>query len=132
MLAYEELKGSSGRQIYFRPKRYEASELFAGMPPKVWLKSGVFRLSDISLTGVGASANQSVDAHFDENELVSMIVRQAGLTIFEGRARVVRCERSVFGTKVALNLVDGVVDFHSLLRRNSQARISQQSQGCAR
>ncbi|MCE9521174.1 MAG: hypothetical protein K8S25_01930 [Alphaproteobacteria bacterium] len=126
MLAYEELKGSSGRQIFFRPKRYEASELFAGMPPKIILKGGAFRMSDISLTGVSASANQSVEAIFEAGELLPMVVKQAGLTIFEGQARVVRGERSVFGSKVALTLVDGVVDFHSLLRRNAQARISQQ------
>ncbi len=126
MLAYEELKGSSGRQIYFRPKRYDAGELFAGMPPKVWLKAGIFRLSDISLTGICASANQSVDAVFEAGEVLPMLVKQAGLTIFEGKARVIRSERSVFGSKVALNLVDGIVDFHSLLRRNAQARISQQ------
>lgn len=126
MLAYEELKGSNGRQIFFRPKRYEASDLFAGAPPKVWLKSAIYRLSDISLTGVCVTANQSVDATFEVGELVPFAVKQAGLSIFEGKAKVVRAERSVFGSKVALNLVDGVVDFHSLLRRNAQARISQQ------
>jgi len=126
MLAYEELKGSSGRQIFFRPKRYEASDLFAGAPPKVWLKASIFRLSDISLTGVCVTANQSVDATFEVGELVPFAVKQAGLSIFDGKAKVVRAERSVFGSKVALNLVDGVVDFHSLLRRNAQARISQQ------
>ena len=51
MLAYEELKGSSGRQIFFRPKRYDAADLFAGTPPKVFLKSAIFRMGDISLTG---------------------------------------------------------------------------------
>lgn len=126
MLAYEELKGSSGRQIFFRPKRYDAAELFAGTPPKVFLKSAIFRLGDISLTGVCVNANQSVEATFEIGELLPFAVKQAGLTIFEGKAKVVRAERSVFGSKVALNLVDGVVDFHSLLRRNAQARISQQ------
>ncbi len=126
MLAYEELRGSSGRQIYFRPKRYEAAELFAGTPPKVLLKSATFRLGDISLTGICVNANQSVDAIFEAGEVLPIVVKQAGLSIFEGKAKVVRGERSVFGSKVALNLVDGIVDFHSLLRRNAQARISQQ------
>jgi extracellular factor (EF) 3-hydroxypalmitic acid methyl ester biosynthesis protein len=126
MIAYEELKGSSGRQIFFRPKRYDAADLFSGAPPKVWLKSAIFRLGDVSLTGVCVNANQSVDASFELGEIIPFAVKQAGLSIFEGSAKVVRAERSVFGSKVALNLVDGVVDFHSLLRRNAQARISQQ------
>jgi SAM-dependent methyltransferase len=126
MLAYEELKGASGRQIYFRPKRYEAADLFSGAPPKVFVKSGAFRLGDISLTGICVNANQTVDVSVEVGEVVPIAVKQAGLSIFEGQARVVRTERSVFGPKIALNLVDDVVDFHSLLRRNAQARISQQ------
>ena len=126
MLAYEELRGSSGRQIFFRPKRYDAAELFAGTPPKVFLKSSIFRLGDISLTGICVNANQSVEAVFEDGEVLPIVVKQAGLSIFEGKAKVVRHERTVFGSKVALNLVDGIVDFHSLLRRNAQARISQQ------
>jgi len=126
MLAYEELKGSSGRQIFFRPKRYEAAELFFASPPKVWLKSAIFRLGDISLTGICVNANQSVEVMFEAGEVVALSVKQAGVAIFEGKAKVVRSERSVFGTKVALTFVDGVVDFHSLMRRNAQARISQQ------
>lgn len=126
MLSYEDLQGSSGRQIFFRPKRYEASQLFAGTPPRVLLKSAVFRLGDISLTGICVNANQSVETTFQVDEVLPIVVKQAGLSIFESQARVVRSERSVFGSKVALNFVDGVVDFHTLLRRNAQARISQQ------
>ena len=126
MLAYEELKGATGRQIYFRPKRYDAAELFSGAPPKVYVKSAAFRLGDISLTGISVNANQTVEVSVEVGEIVPIVVKQAGLSIFEGSAKVVRTERSIFGPKVALNLVDDVVDFHSLLRRNAQARISQQ------
>ena len=126
MLAYEDLKGSSGRQIFFRPKRYDGAQLFAGAPPKVYLKSAVFRLGDISLTGICINANQSVEVVVEAGEVLPIIVKQAGVAILECKAKVVRSERSLFGSKVALNLVDGVIDFHSLLRRNAQARISQE------
>ena len=126
MLAYEDLKGSSGRQIFFRPKRYDAAQLFAGVPPKILLKSAIFRLGDISLTGICVNANQSVEIVVEAGEMLPIVVKQAGVAILECKAKVVRSERSLFGSKVALNLVDGVVDFHSLLRRNAQARISQE------
>src|SRR5438128_2617592 len=126
MLAYEELKGSSGRQIFFRPKRYDATELFAGIPPKVRLKTSTFRLHNISMTGIAAVDNQTVEDKFEPGEMVPLHISQAGLTVFEGRARICRSEKTVFGSTVALALLDGVVDFHSLLRRNAQARISQQ------
>jgi len=126
MLAYEELKGSSGRQMFFRPRRFEATHLFFGTPPKVTINANSFRLGNISLTGLSASANQSVELDFGEGDLVPITIAQAGIEIFAGKARVVRCERHVFGSRVALNLIDGTVDFNSLLRRNAHARISQQ------
>jgi len=126
MLAYEELKGSTGRQIFFRPKRYDAAELFAGIPPKVRLKASTFRLHNISMTGIAAVANQAVEDKFEPGEVVPIAISQAGLIVFEGRAKICRSEKTVFGSTVALGLLDGVVDFHSLLRRNAQARISQQ------
>ena len=77
MLAYEELKGASGRQIFFRPKRYEAAELFSGAPPKVFLKSAQFRLGDISLTGICVNANQTVETSVEIGEVVPTAVRFA-------------------------------------------------------
>lgn len=126
MLAYEELKGSTGRQIFFRPKRYDATELFAGIPPKVRAKSSTFRLHNISMTGVAAVANQPVEDKFEPGETVPLQIIQAGLVVFEGKGKICRAEKTVFGSTIALSLLDGVVDFHSLLRRNAQARISQQ------
>ena len=90
------------------------------------MKSAALRLGDISLTGISVNANQTVEVAVEVGEIVPIVVKQAGLSIFEGSAKVVRTERSIFGPKIALNLVDDVVDFHSLLRRNAQARISQQ------
>lgn len=126
MLAYEELKGSSGRQMFFRPRRYDATELFSDTPPKVAINTASFRMGNISLTGMSAAANQSVEVDFGEGEIVPIDIVQAGISILESKARIVRCERHAFGTKVALNFLDGTVDFNSLLRRNAQARITQQ------
>lgn len=126
MLAYEELKGSAGRQMFFRPKRYEATELFSGTPPKISLKGSNFRLGNISLTGANASANQSVETDFVDGEIIPIAIKQAGISILDSNAKVVRSERHAFGSKVALNFIDGTVDFNTLLRRNAQARISQQ------
>ena len=56
MLAYEELKGSSGRGIWFRPTRYDARKLFPNHPPRVRVKSSSYQLHDISLTGIAVAA----------------------------------------------------------------------------
>ena len=61
MLAYEELKGSSGKEIWFRPTRYDARKLFPNNPPKVRVKSASYQLHDISLTGIAVVAKQAID-----------------------------------------------------------------------
>ncbi len=124
MLAYEELKGSSGREIWFRPTRYDARKLFPNNPPKVRVKSSSYQLHDISLTGIAVVAKQAVEDELSLGETVPLIFQQAGLSIFEGRAKVCRTESTVFGSKLAFSLVDSYVDFDRLLSRNVQAQIA--------
>ena len=75
MLAYEELKGSSGRQIFFRPQRFAANELFPDTPPKVMLHGLEFRLSNLSLTGASVNANQTVEIDFAEGDIIPIDVK---------------------------------------------------------
>jgi hypothetical protein len=124
MLAYEELKGSNGREVWFRPTRYDARKLFPNHPPKVRVKSASYQLHDISLTGIAVVAKQAVEEELSLGETVPLVFQQAGLSIFEGRAKVCRTESTVFGSKLAFSLVDSYVDFDRLLSRNVQAQIA--------
>ncbi|MGH6828090.1 MAG: hypothetical protein ACREFW_04190 [Rhizomicrobium sp.] len=125
MLAYEDLKGSSGRETWFRPTRFDARKLFPNRPPRVRVKSSSYQLHDISLTGIAVLAKQAVEDELCLGETVPVILQQAGLSIFEGRARVCRNECTAFGSKLAFTLVDSYVDFDRLLSRNAQAQIAQ-------
>src|ERR1700753_560025 len=124
MLAYEELKGSSGREIWFRPTRYDARKLFPNHPPRVRVKSASYQLHDISLTGIAVVAKQAMEEDLALGETVPLVFQQAGLSIFEGRAKVCRTESTVFGSKIALSLVDSSIDFDRLFSRNVQAQIA--------
>ena len=124
MLAYEELKGSSGREIWFRPTRYEARKLFPNHAPRVRVKSGSYQLHDISLTGMSVIAKQSVEDELELGEVVPLTFQQGGFSIFEGRAKVRRTENSVFGSKVAFSFEDSYIEFDRLLSRNVQAQIA--------
>ncbi len=124
MLAYEELKGSSGREIWFRPTRYEARRLFPNHAPRVRVKSGSYQLHDVSLTGISVLAKQSVEDELELGEVVPLTFQQSGLSIFEGRAKVRRTENTVFGSKVAFSFEDSYIDFDRLLSRNVQAQIA--------
>lgn len=127
MLAYEELKGSTGRQIRFRPQRYDARLLFPSLAPRVSVRSHAYRLHDISLGGLAALSKQTHDDHLEVGETVDLSIQQSGLPIFESTARVCRSESTVFGSKVAFNFVDRFIEFDKLLTRNTQAQIAARS-----
>jgi extracellular factor (EF) 3-hydroxypalmitic acid methyl ester biosynthesis protein len=127
MLAYEELKGSTGRQIRFRPPRYDARRMFPSLAPRVRVRSSAYRLHDISLGGLSALAKQSGEDMPEVGETVALSIQQSGLPIFESSARVCRAESTVFGSKIAFNFVDRFVEFDKLLTRNTQAQIAARS-----
>jgi extracellular factor (EF) 3-hydroxypalmitic acid methyl ester biosynthesis protein len=124
MLAYEELKGSSGREIWFRPIRYNARALFPKHAPRVRVKSGTYQLHDISLTGISVVAKQSVEDELELGEVVPVMFHQGGFSIFDGNAKVRRTENTVFGAKIAFSFEDSYIDFDRLLSRNVQAQIA--------
>lgn len=124
MLAYEELKGSSGKDIWFRAPRYEARKLFPQSPPRVRVRSGIHQLQNISLGGVAIACNQSTDDIPEVGEIVPLKIQQSGFSIFESDAKVCRREDTVFGSTLAFNFVNGFIEFEKLLSRNAQAHIS--------
>jgi extracellular factor (EF) 3-hydroxypalmitic acid methyl ester biosynthesis protein len=124
MLAYEDLKGSTGREIWFRPTRYDARKLFPKHAPRVRVKQGSYQLHDISLTGISVIAKQAVEHDLELGEIVPIVFQQAGLSIFEGTAKVRRAESTIFGSKVAFSFEDNCIDFDLLLSRNVQAQIA--------
>ncbi|MBV9904991.1 MAG: hypothetical protein JO346_10480 [Alphaproteobacteria bacterium] len=127
MLAYEELKGSSGRQIRFRPPRYDARKLFPSLAPRVRVRSSAYRLHDIALGGISVLSKQNSDDLPEIGETVPLSIQQSGLPIFESSARVCRAENTVFGSKIAFNFVDRFIEFDKLLTRNTQAQIAARS-----
>jgi hypothetical protein len=123
MLAYDALKGSQGRRVWYRPPRYDAARLFPGRPPRLRLKSRSYMLQNISLGGVAAVSKEAA-APPEPGETLPLEIEQGGLTIFAGKAQVCRSEQTVFGARVALKLVDATIDFDALLNRNAQAQIA--------
>jgi 2-polyprenyl-3-methyl-5-hydroxy-6-metoxy-1,4-benzoquinol methylase len=122
MLAYDELRGSTGREIWYRPPRYEALKLFPGTPPRLRAGSDLYQIHNISLGGVATTSRQTED-DFEVGQAMPVSIQQSGIPIFESQAAVCRTERSVFGSKIAFKFVDGFIDFDKLLNRNLHAQI---------
>lgn len=74
MLAYEELRGAAGREVYYRPPRYEARELFPSALPKIRVRTGVHRLHDLSLGGVSIIVNDTGTVDFTLGESVPLTI----------------------------------------------------------
>ena len=127
MLAYEELKGSRGREIWVRAPRYDARKLFPQLPPRVCVGSAFYKLHNISLGGLAVICGHTAEEVPAVGEIVPLSIQQCGHAIFEGNARVARRENTVFGSKIAFTLVNGFIEFDKLLSRNVHARIAAQS-----
>jgi extracellular factor (EF) 3-hydroxypalmitic acid methyl ester biosynthesis protein len=122
MLAYDELRGSTGREIWYRPPRYEAQKLFPGTPPRLRAGSDLYQIHNICLGGVATTSRQTEDG-FEVGQTLPVSIQQSGISIFESRAAVCRTEKNVFGSKTVFKFVDGFIDFDKLLNRNLQAQI---------
>lgn len=131
MLAYDQLQGASGRQRRFRAPRYEAKRLFPNSVPRVRVRSAVYRLHDVSLGGIAALAKETAGELVRQGETVELSILQSGIPIFEAQANVCRLENSVFGSKVAFNLLDRHIDLGKLLTRNAQAQLAVRSSSLA-
>lgn len=127
MLAYQELKGSQGREVWFRAPRYEARKLFPHFPPRVCVGTTACKLQNISLGGLAVVCNQTVENLPEIGEIVPISIEQSGQSIFQANARVARRENTVFGSKIAFRLINSYIELDKLLSRNVQARIAAQS-----
>ncbi len=127
MLAYEELKGSYGREVRVRAPRYDARKLFPNFAPQVWIGSSSFKLHNISLGGLAVVCNHSTSEIPEVGDIVPLSIQQSGHLIFEANAKTVRRESTVFGSKIAFSLVNSFIELDKLLSRNVQARIAAQS-----
>jgi len=127
MLAYDELQGSRGREVWVRAPRYDARKLFPNVPPRVNVGSAWYKLHNISLGGLAVVCNHTTENIPDVGEIVPLSIQQSGFPIFEGNGRVARRESTVFGSKIAFSLVNGFIELDKLLSRNLQARIAAQS-----
>jgi hypothetical protein len=127
MLAYQELKGSHGREVWFRAPRYEARKLFPHCPPRVCVGTTPCKLQNISLGGLAVVCNHTAENLPEIGDIVPISIEQSGHAIFQANARVARRENTVFGSKLAFSLINSYIELDKLLSRNVQARIAAQS-----
>jgi hypothetical protein len=127
MLAYEELQGSRGREIRYRPPRYQARSLFPNTPPRLRVGAKAYQIHNVSLGGVAAIAKEARDDELSVGDAVRLTIQQSGLPIFESDAKVRWVEKTIFGSKIAFGFVDSFLEIDKLINRNLQAQIATRS-----
>jgi hypothetical protein len=127
MLAYEELQGARGREVRYRPPRYEARALFPHRPPRLRIGHAAYQIQNLSLGGLAAITKEPANEDMSVGDTVRLTIQQSGLSIFESDAKVRWSEKTVFGSKIALSFVDCVADLDKLINRNLQAQIATRS-----
>ena len=123
--SYEELMGSIGRAMFFRPERKRVRDLLSREAnPVLRIGRVEHALFDVSMNGVSFLAEAANDSFAVGQELAVSLVLH-GQSVFSGKARVVRTEpgRTM---RVALTLVDGFIDLPDLIRRDERGRLDQQ------
>lgn len=120
---YEELSGAEGRARFFRPRRHQAGELFAGEPPVLFFDDEPFALRDISATGAGAvfgpPDHEEGLAEINRRGVLRLV--QHGGELFRARARQVRIDASYGRGFTAFALEQGHFDLDALVSENARA-----------
>ena len=103
---YEELRGSEGRQIFFRAHRYEPRELFKRALPDLILNQMAYRLENISMTGLAVMTPRSEGNLYLAQQAVNVQLKLDDHVLFSGKGRVVRSEDTRRGVKLGISLRD--------------------------
>jgi extracellular factor (EF) 3-hydroxypalmitic acid methyl ester biosynthesis protein len=122
--SYEELGGSGGRTVFYRPERYRAREVFKGVTPTLTLEHVSHTLNDISLSGLGAFLTAGSNEICAVGESVSVELEVMGVPLFEGAGQVARVDPTPFGAKIGLRLVNQSFDIPRLVAKSEEVLVA--------
>jgi hypothetical protein len=100
------LSGAQGRQIFYRAERYKVRDLFRKTMPELTLDEAPYVLQDMSLNGIGATAQSLQNDVYNPGMPVNVQLGLRGKPLFEGRGEITRTEQTQTGTKVGIRLRD--------------------------
>lgn len=132
MYSYEQLTGERGKKIFYRAERFPASSLFGSFSPHVEIGDEVFRLRDVSMTGLALLAPTNRLIANQVGETVDYRVRLGQSTLHEGKAMISRVHRGPENIVVGLGLVTDYLDVAGLLNKQQDLVIRQELQEVSR
>jgi extracellular factor (EF) 3-hydroxypalmitic acid methyl ester biosynthesis protein len=123
--SYEELVGSLGRAVYFRPERQNVRELLSrDSEPRLQIEKQSYPVFDVSMNGLSFLA--PVDSEWPVGRELPSSVFIHDEEVFVGRARVARREMAGSRALVGLAIIDGFLDLPQVLRRDEERRLDKE------
>ena len=125
--AYEELVGSIGRAVYFRPERKRVRELLSReAEPTLRVGERHFGLHDISLSGVSIIVKAAEADTFQLHAELDIAVLIRNDILYSGRARVARKQEGPGGTLIGVAVLGGgLLDLSAFLHRDEESQLEQ-------
>lgn len=122
--SYEDLMGSLGRSMFFRPERKRVRALWSREANPVLRIGGVeHSLHDVSMNGLSFFARTG---GWTVGQLVELSLLLHDEPVYTGAAKVARSEAAPGGTRVALSLAGGFLDLPEVMRRDEEARLERE------
>jgi len=114
MANYEDLRGASGQQIYYRAERFAPRHLFGDQGPETYVDGVQHKLLNLSLSGLATLDRSHSHTEQSVGETVPVCMRIDNTPLHEGYGRVVRVEQTPAGAKLAIRLTDKCLDITRL------------------
>lgn len=122
--SYENLMGSVGRSVFYRPERQRIRELLSrDAKPKLLVGGKEYPLFDISMNGVSFFSADHVTA-WPIGQEISMSLLLHTEEVYSGRAKIARAEAGPRGCRVALGLSSGFLDLPEMRRKDDEKRLA--------
>jgi len=114
--SYDELMGGLERVVAYRGQRYRVSDFLARQNLEVEVDGVSYALYDVSMNGLSFFSPLSTE-HWEKGQEWATMVRLDGERVFHGVGRVVRTEASPRRRRVAMVLLDDIIDIPGILWR---------------
>jgi SAM-dependent methyltransferase len=129
--SYEELVGSLGRGIFFRPERKRVRDLLSrDAEPRLLVGGEAYKLFDVSMNGLSFEYPQG-QTPWEAGSEVELTLQLYGDSAYRGQARVVRVKPHVASSRVAVTLTSGFLDLPDMIRRDEEGRLVRELHGGA-
>jgi extracellular factor (EF) 3-hydroxypalmitic acid methyl ester biosynthesis protein len=126
---HECLSGGVGRAVSYRPPRYAIKEVAPYSDAAVLIGSAVFRVLDVSLSGVSALAPIDNSSGLELGSRIQISVVVGDHSLYSGEAEVVRAEDHVGRIRFSFRLVEGYLDAVHIQRLDADSQLQRELRG---